>query len=78
MDNDDLLNLVKSRQQKLGVQPIIEFKHKPKPAIEEKHVDYSRCCLCKEVNNLIKFYNVPICKKCKNKLEHDVEVKYGI
>ena len=63
MDNDDLLNLVKSRQQKLGVQSTIEFKYKPKPAIEEKHVDYSRCCLCNDVNNLIKFYNVPICKK---------------
>lgn len=78
MDDNDLLEMVKSKQQKFGVQPIVEFQHKPKLVVEKKYVDYSKCCLCKGPDDLIRFYNVPIYKKCKAKLERGVEVKYGL
>lgn len=78
MDDNDLLEMVKSKQQKFGVQPIIESQYKPKLMVEKKYIDYSKCCLCKSPDDLIRFYNVPICKKCKAKIEHDVEVKHGI
>lgn len=75
MDNDDLLNLVKSRQQKLGVQ-VFEDTKKPAEDKPKTKLDYSVCWSCRGKVNLTSILEgIPVCEDCLDDINKRLEDK---